>query len=1117
MATNDSSKATRQSTATIQKADAEIIATHLESLLEDNLKSTDDEKRRVGLKLLLAVLQVPLEYHSDYNEILFDCIKCFLNNSSQHFQDDEIKSLLEYAAVSKALTSEQHQFILEDISTRELSLVGKSPNLQQQQQQQHVSSQEEVNRNTRGNAKVRNRGNRVNGKPAQCRQSAPLFGREYLSNIPKSAPSEPHQQSRRAGNNRGSSNSRVIGKRPSRGFDDTNGYDDMSNVDLSQYQCFNCNEFGHIARGCSRQTVYDKRGRGGYKMKARGAPKHFQTNNHGERAYAYLNPATSDDDESSVSSNDDETVSSTTSTDEILSDKSAKRKQQKRNKPNYPSILNNTLIRKIHYLTLKFTTGKNIADKNENDLPALIECIKNMNKQQYNEQNESLSFNMLVHIAQNDHVYNNEQCTELFHLIYDKNVLIKDEYYRKLIKFFIDNGRQKFCRQRPLIPLNDINIHVHNSTETKRMMLNDIQEYLLRSDGSIDQLLYEILKEFITKNLNLDNLFYNRICHLIFNTKKNLFNEQQTNELTECVRTREKRLERNNKRSNWLKRLAGMKNQQVNEDIDQLLNDLEQMLNEITSRSSQSEKNKEKSQYILNYYRWYDSILLLASCGHLNAEQYKRLLTIGIESTIFNAIQKCYMNHYLIKGRAPVTLQELNDMQSKLQNKQQQSDVDADCNDKEQAFIQIKQILSIEKPLCSEDNVTDSTSLKPESLISDNEKKKEQNRSSNQTTNNNYESENKIPFLNSYITSRLISLIESICSDVQTFSMEQCKELLDFTLKTSTLLEPMARNENEKLQSFYLRPVSVDELLPICTKLVDMSTSVNNKDVFNEFKTLVQKRVFTFPNSLDLLTNTLIQIYQNKTKYSNEQCKQLKNIIEKKHLNKKRNKKLSKAFQLARSNESPTSFQQAPSQGQQHKEKTTLKTQYNTNFIPLNSIILNRLFTNIMLHDQRAYQEFLKIIEQLPKTMSTTPRNSTIELNYCLITAIILYIKQHNSDNSIDQTTFDQTKLNQILKHNQTYFSTFISEQQQRYIFSNLTVTTSNQIDVLISNLTQGKGDMKTVLSSVETIKTKTDLQKVLSFIIYTFENDNQHQLYTESNIADLIKLVKHHPLCDQS
>ncbi|CAF4601979.1 unnamed protein product, partial [Didymodactylos carnosus] len=94
----------------------------------------------------------------------------------QHFQDDEVKSLLEYAAVSKALTTEQHQYILEDISTRELSLVGKLSNLQQ-----HVSSQEEVNRNTRGNGRMRNRGNRVNGKLAQCRQSAPLFGREYLS------------------------------------------------------------------------------------------------------------------------------------------------------------------------------------------------------------------------------------------------------------------------------------------------------------------------------------------------------------------------------------------------------------------------------------------------------------------------------------------------------------------------------------------------------------------------------------------------------------------------------------------------------------------------------------------------------------------------------------------------------------------------------------------------------------------------------------------------------------------------------------------------------------------------------------------------------------------------
>ncbi|CAF4178040.1 unnamed protein product, partial [Didymodactylos carnosus] len=1133
---NTTDNSTISNTA-IKKADAEIIASYLESLLENNLKSTDHEKLRTGFELLLTVLKEPLEYQDDYNKILFDCIKCFIDDSNE---EEKTRKLLEHASLSKAFTIEQHQQIVKHMSIRGFSPVDKSSD------QQHENNHEtkEMNRNAHVHGRGRNRGNYTrgnqgNGKSAQGRDGTAFSGQDYLSNIPRSVSSEQQQRFRVrlfivfVGNSRDSSNNRFNGRYSSGEYHNTNVQKRHGqNADLSQYQCFTCNEYGHVTRGCPRQSIGGNRGN-----RYRAARGYFQPNNRGSHT-STLNPVTSDDDEASASFRDDETTSSTTSTDEILSDKSGKRKQLKKNKPECPSVSNtnnndNASIEKIHSLTMKFVMGKEIDNENENaNLSTLVECIGNMdNKQQQNQnqQKESLYFNMLVHIAQNNNVYNDELCTQLFHHIYDRHLLIKQKCYRKLIKNFIVNDRQNFCHQRPLIYLNDINKHVHDSTETKRTMLNDLQEYLLRSNGTISELLYVTLKQFIVSGLKSDNLLYNRICHLIFNEKKNLFSEQQINELAECVHIREKRVERNIQRTNWRKRLASMKNQHVEEDIDQLLNDLEQVLNAIESEHLAHEKDEEESQYILNHYQWYNSILLLASCGHLNSEQYKRLLTIGIKSSIFNVIQKLYMHHYLNEGRAPVTLQQVNDMELKLQS-EQQTYANDDYNHKQQVFDQIKQILSIQKPLFfdkqttiketsiqEQNNVESLTQFKLEELPNDDVKQEEQNRSANQTTSGTHEFENKIPFIDNYITSRLMSLIELICSDSRMFSSEQCKELLDSALKTSALLKPIARKDKEKLQLFYLRPMSVNELQSICAKLSDTTTNICDEDLFNEFKILMEKRPFT-TNSKNLLMSTINHIYHNKTKYSSEQCKELKNIIEHKPFGKKCHKKLLRTFQLTRAVEKVASPQQtasAPPKMQQQQQQQTI-TQNNTNVLSLNPIILNKLFSNIIKRDNNAYQEFLNIIEQLPNIMTTTSQNLIIEANYCIITHILLYIKQNNSNNSLDYEPFDETKLNKILEDHRSYFSTFLSEEEQQDIFLNLTKTTSNIIDNLIKNVKQGKNDIKTLLSSIENIRTKNDLQEVISFIIYTFENDNLQQ-YVENDVVELIQLIQQHSLCNQS
>ncbi|CAF4226176.1 unnamed protein product, partial [Rotaria sordida] len=52
--------------------------------------------------------------------------------------------------------------------------------------------------------------------------------------------------------------------------------------------------------------------------------------------------------------------------------------------------------------------------------------------------------------------------------------------------------------------------------------------------------------------------------------------------------------------------------------------------------------------------------------------------------------------------------------------------------------------------------------------------------------------EDIIPIIDNHVLFRLISLIEIICSDTNTFSTEQLKELLDKFLHQSTSVRPLS-------------------------------------------------------------------------------------------------------------------------------------------------------------------------------------------------------------------------------------------------------------------------------------------------------------------------------------
>jgi hypothetical protein len=77
--------------------------------------------------------------------------------------------------------------------------------------------------------------------------------------------------------------------------------------------------------------------------------------------------------------------------------------------------------------------------------------------------------------------------------------------------------------------------------------------------------------------------------------------------------------------------------------------------------------------------------------------------------------------------------------------------------------------------------------------------------------------------------------------------------------------------------------------------------------------------------TLDFLTQTVINIFENQRKFSNEKCQELKSIIEKKIFGKKRSQLINKTYQKYRLNK--------------------------PNLPLINPIILNQLLTNILLHD----------------------------------------------------------------------------------------------------------------------------------------------------------------------
>lgn len=290
---------------------------------------------------------------------------------------------------------------------------------------------------------------------------------------------------------------------------------------------------------------------------------------------------------------------------------------------------------------------------------------------------ESTFYPLFCHIALNDFLFTNEQYSKLYQL---KNLLLSQK------KNLLNEDRSIFSRQRILIPLDIITNHIKTVTQIQPTIFNDFQEYIIRSTSPIPLILYDLIKNLLQSSIHIDikslDYFMKRI---LFDLKKDIFSNEQINELQTYFSIRNKRLERNNLKQIWKERVNLFKNDQISSiDLNQWISELEEIfkINDI--------EPKDSSIIVVNHPMWYFAILLMCSCGHLNKEQYEYLLNLAIQSVLFNPIQKFYFQFYLKQGQAPITIKELNEIKIQLESN--------DKSSKELGYQRIQNILNRPKP-----------------------------------------------------------------------------------------------------------------------------------------------------------------------------------------------------------------------------------------------------------------------------------------------------------------------------------------------------------------------------------------------------------------------------------
>ncbi|CAF3559986.1 unnamed protein product [Rotaria socialis] len=630
---------------------------------------------------------------------------------------------------------------------------------------------------------------------------------------------------------------------------------------------------------------------------------------------------------------------------------------------------------------------------------------------------ESIFYSLVCHVAQNDFLFGNDQYLALYDL---KNILLPEKYS------LLNRDRSIFCRQRTLIPLNEITEHIQTKPVIQQTIFNDFQEYIIRSTSPI---LFDLIKYLLKSNIfiNIEYLEYfsNRI---LFDMKKDIFSNEQLDELHRYCGNRMKRFECNN-RELWTERSILFQNDKtIQNDLNQWILALDQVL----STNLIEQINDEK--IVVQHSFWYSTILIMASSNHLNKDQFERVLKSGIQSTLFNSIQKFYLQYYLNEGHAPITINELNLIKTQLENQ--------NINEKKLAYEQMKIILDRSKPEFKNEEFKQLDDL--------------------------------IPMIHHHVLHRLISLVELIFSHTNIFSKEQLQELLDKFLYQSTIVRPLPSKKTKKLLASYSRSISLRELETNCLS--------PKSDLRKCILLLRSRRFMEKDGAYDLLAESIINIFKNRQKFSNEPCQELKNLLDEKFLGKERYYLINEAYKEFRTNKN--------------------------NLLIFNRTILNQLLNKILLKDYQAHLDFINVLENISQSIDFKEISVEFEINRCLLTAIILIIIDADYSNSSDLLLCQQ-RLTTIIEKQIIFFPLLLSEQQYELITSPSTVTAD--IDLLISLLktTLNESDLliinRTLLNQLLNKILLKDYQAHLDFI-NVLENISQSINFKEITIEFEIK-----------
>ncbi|CAF4583458.1 unnamed protein product, partial [Rotaria sp. Silwood2] len=290
---------------------------------------------------------------------------------------------------------------------------------------------------------------------------------------------------------------------------------------------------------------------------------------------------------------------------------------------------------------------------------------------------ESIFYSLVCHVAQNNFLFTNDQYLALYDL---KHILLPQKYN------LLNQDRSIFCRQRILIPLNIITEYIKTQSKIQQLILDDFQEHIIRSASSISTILFDLIKYVLKSNIYIDIKYLEYFSKtILFDTKKNIFSNEQLDELHIYYNILIKNFERDNPIQAWKERIVLFKNGNIiPNDFDQWISELDQVFNKTLIKKRKSQKN------VLQHAMWYFIILTMASSRHLNQDQYECVLKSGIQSTLFNSKQKFYFQYYLNQGHAPIIIDELNHVEKKLRSQS--------IDDKILAYEQMIIILDRPKP-----------------------------------------------------------------------------------------------------------------------------------------------------------------------------------------------------------------------------------------------------------------------------------------------------------------------------------------------------------------------------------------------------------------------------------